>query len=201
MCRTRSCLHCCPGDAACPRMLHLIMMCLCRRMVRMYLKTAARGGYPQVMSTQKGQAASVVSLQDEFQVRFWKLRQGAYADYLQAHSGLQIRQVLFSSFRLLLLWLEIRSASYSFRVCVKYAMLMQRITHSYMRTMLTATFGCPSAAAVPRAYRSMCHCRVTWRIHCTSITSRTHSLPPSRRPWSLAAKSLRYIDLVHRIPC
>ena len=30
--------------------------------------------------------------QDEFQVRFWKLRQGGYADYLTAYSGLQIRQ-------------------------------------------------------------------------------------------------------------
>ena len=31
--------------------------------------------------------------QDEFQVRFWKLRQAAYGDYVRTHSGLQIRQV------------------------------------------------------------------------------------------------------------
>ena len=35
----------------------------------------------------------LVGRQDEFQVRFWKLRQGGYADYLTAYSGLQVRQV------------------------------------------------------------------------------------------------------------
>jgi hypothetical protein len=32
-------------------------------------------------------------------VRFWKLRQGGYADYLTAYSGLQIRQARPSSGR------------------------------------------------------------------------------------------------------
>jgi len=37
-------------------------------------------------------------LQEDFQVRFWKRRQAAYGDYVQLHSGLQIRQVCLHFF-------------------------------------------------------------------------------------------------------
>jgi hypothetical protein len=160
------------------------------------------GGAPHVRAYSR---CCLGGRQDEFQVRFWKLRQGGYADYLTAYSGLQIRQARQTAATA---QHGVCSFCTAWHVagCAGGVLLACRITDPNLASSLAAHPVGPAAQMVPasllhnlgrawsaspsRGEQRVC-CRATWLTLCTSTSSRTPSLQRSLRQWRRAARSLR----------